>query len=215
MDDYIGAAISFEAIFDFLHEYYFPRASFGSVYLALHKTFIFTDRIDFIGFTRDKNGLRLSVKHRDRIRHWPTPTSRAEVEAFLWLTLFLRIFIPGQAQHTLIIKQSYLKEVNIELSGAGKKQSIHKKWVKKSEFTRGPDQQSSFECIKNAVLNNAMGGADPKVQYHLATDTSKWCLGGVLFQLVYAPPETKATHSYKENIRIIMFMSFGLEDAET
>ena len=60
-----------------------------------------------------------------------------------------------------------------------------------------------------------MGGADPAVQYHLATDASKWCLGGVLFQLVDAPPGIKATHSYKENIQIIMFMSFRLEDAET
>ena len=53
-----------------------------------------------------------------------------------------------------------------------------------------------------------MGGADPAVQYHLATDASKWCLGGVLFQLVDAPPGIEAIH-------IIMFMSFRLEDAET
>ncbi len=83
MDDHIGAAISFEAIFNFLHEYYFPRANFGPVYLAPHKTFVFTDQLDFVGFTGDKNGLRLSIKHRDRIRHWPTPISRVEVEAFL------------------------------------------------------------------------------------------------------------------------------------
>lgn len=60
-----------------------------------------------------------------------------------------------------------------------------------------------------------MGGVDPVVQYHLATDASKWCLRGVIFQLVNAPPGTEATHSYKEHIRIIMFMSFCLEDAET
>ena len=60
-----------------------------------------------------------------------------------------------------------------------------------------------------------MGGADPAVQYHLATDASKWCLGGVLFQLVDAPYGTEATHSYKENIRIIMFISFWLENAKT
>ena len=60
-----------------------------------------------------------------------------------------------------------------------------------------------------------MGGADPAVQYYLATDASKWCLGDVLFQLVDAPPGREATHSYKEHIRIIMFISFQLEDAET
>lgn len=60
-----------------------------------------------------------------------------------------------------------------------------------------------------------MGEADLAIQYHVATDASKWCLGGVLFQLVDAPPGTEATHSYKENLRIIIFMSFRLEDAET
>ena len=37
MDDYIGAAISFKAIFNFLHHYYFLCAIFGPVYLALTK----------------------------------------------------------------------------------------------------------------------------------------------------------------------------------
>ncbi len=49
MDDHIGAAISFEAMFDFLHHPYFTCAIFGPVYLAPHKTFIFTDQLDFLG----------------------------------------------------------------------------------------------------------------------------------------------------------------------
>ena len=60
-----------------------------------------------------------------------------------------------------------------------------------------------------------MGGADPAVQYHLATDASKWCLRVVLFQLVDASPGKEATNSYKEHIRIIMFMSFRLKNAKT
>ena len=52
-------------MFDFLHKYYFPRASFGPVYLALHKTFGFTDQLDFVEFTGDKNRLWLSMKYRD------------------------------------------------------------------------------------------------------------------------------------------------------
>ncbi len=60
-----------------------------------------------------------------------------------------------------------------------------------------------------------MGGANPAVQYHLATDASKWCLGGVLFQLIDASHGIEATNSYTKHMRIIMFMSFRLEDAET
>ena len=60
-----------------------------------------------------------------------------------------------------------------------------------------------------------MRGADPAVQYHLATEASKWCLRVVLFQLGDASPGTQATYSYKENIRIVMFMFFWLKDTET
>ncbi len=51
MDDHIGATIFFEAMFEFLHHHYFSRTIFGPVCLAPHKTFIFTDQLDFIGFT--------------------------------------------------------------------------------------------------------------------------------------------------------------------
>lgn len=95
MDDYIGAATFFEAMFDFLHNYYFLRASFGSVYLVPHKTFVFIYQLDFVGFIKDKNGLRPLMKHRDWIQHWLTLTSPAEVEDFLWLTPFFHIFISG------------------------------------------------------------------------------------------------------------------------
>jgi hypothetical protein len=33
--------------------------------------------------------------------NWPVPRSRQELEAFIWLTPFLQIFIPGQADHVL------------------------------------------------------------------------------------------------------------------
>ena len=74
------------------------------------------------------------MKYRERIQHWPTPITRAEVEAFLGLTLFLSIFIPGRAQHAIIIKQSYLEEVGVELlwpclknlcAKMGRKSGIH------------------------------------------------------------------------------------------
>ncbi len=135
MDDHIRAAISFQAMFDFLHHHHFPRTIFGPVYLAFYRTFIFTDQLNFVGFTGNKNGLWPSMKHREQIRHWPKPTTRAEVEAFLWLTLFLRIFIPGQALHAIIIKQSYLEEASVELTLVSFKKSMRKKWVEKAEFT--------------------------------------------------------------------------------
>lgn len=87
-DHIVRAAISFKAIFDFLHYYYFFYMIFEPVHLAPHKTVVFSDQFDFIGFTEDKNRLRPSVKHRERKKYLPTPIYREEMEKFLWLTLF-------------------------------------------------------------------------------------------------------------------------------
>ena len=72
------------------------------------------------------------MKHGEQIRHWPTPTTHAEVGAFLWLTPFLRIFTPGRAQYAIIIKQFYLEEVSVELTLASSKKSVRKKMGGKS-----------------------------------------------------------------------------------
>lgn len=83
MDDYIEATIFFEAIFDFLHHYYFSHAIFGRVYLASHKIFIFTDQLNFGRFNRDKNRSRPFIKHQNWIEYWPILISQKEAEAFL------------------------------------------------------------------------------------------------------------------------------------
>ena len=60
-----------------------------------------------------------------------------------------------------------------------------------------------------------MAGADPDTQYHLATDASLNALGGCLFQIRDVPPGTEATPTIALNERIIMFLSYRLNDAET
>ena len=60
-----------------------------------------------------------------------------------------------------------------------------------------------------------MAGADPKVQYHLAADASKMCIGGVLFQLHNTPSNEDLTLKNRERAKIIMFLSYRLNDAET
>lgn len=214
-DDHVGAATSFESMFTFLHTKYFPQCAFGPVYLVPQKTFIFVSKLDFMGFTGSADSLWPSMRHRDQIRHWPMPTNREEVEGFLWLTPFLRVFIPGRAEHALVLKKAYIEEVPIKLSAGSKTTSVRTKLVKTGQFVWEPTQQRSFNYIKNAIFDNVMGGADPAIQYHLATDASKFCARGVLFQLTDEPSGTKAANQHKAVLLIIMFMSFGFESVET
>ena len=60
-----------------------------------------------------------------------------------------------------------------------------------------------------------MSGVDKSLQMHLATDASKYNLRGVLFQLPGESPGTEAEDCHKKSLKIIMFMSFKLEEAET
>ncbi|KAI9878296.1 MAG: hypothetical protein M1823_006977 [Watsoniomyces obsoletus] len=115
MDDHLGASTDFETLYSFLRDVYFPRSAFGPVYLAPHKMHVFTDSLDLLGFTGDARGLWPPVKHRQLVADWPTPRNRDELDAFIWLTPFLRIFIPGRADHVMRLKEAYQEEVAAEL----------------------------------------------------------------------------------------------------
>ena len=237
MDDHAGSATDYDTMFEFLSTKYFPRVAFGPVYLAGAKTFVFTNQLDVLGFQGSADGIRPSIKHREKVENWPTPTNRAELDAFLWLTPFLRIFIPGRAEHVLNMKLAYLHlvpaepklkqthDAEVEDCDADltkviyptrtKKPTIRTKYIEKDTFDWGPLQQQSFEAVKKAIATNAMAGADPTLQYHLVVDGSDKAVGGVLFQLYEQPPGTEADARMRPNERIIMFLSFRLNDAET
>ncbi|TAQ83554.1 hypothetical protein B7494_g8120 [Chlorociboria aeruginascens] len=212
IDDHIGAADSFDALLDFLYEKYFPRVAFGPLSLSPQKTNFFFSAIDVLGFSTTSEGLRAYSKHRNRVALWPTPRSRQEVEDFIWLTPFLRIFIPGRADHVLKLKKAYITRAPIELKSG--KPSVRQAWVEK-EFEWGPEQDISFRYIKDSIANNAMAGSDPEKQYHLCCDASETGIGGILFQLHDKPPGTEATGTIKDKIRILLFLSFKLSDVET
>ena len=236
MDDHSAAGDDFDSLFDFLHTKYFSRVVFGPVYLAGHKTFVFTDNLSMLGFEGNGEGIRPSVKYRTKILNWPIPRNRKELDGFIWLTPFILIFLPGRAGHVLRLKEAYLEQKPLEVKAKKpyngkiedcdldptkmtrtriKKPTIQKRWVEKETFEWTPKQQESFDAIKHAVSTNAMAGADPDLQYYLAVDASENNVGGVLFQLKGTLPGTEATSKFKKNKRIIMFMSFRMTDAES
>ena len=154
-----------------------------------------------MGLEGSGTGLRPSLRKRDQIRNWPTPTCYEELDAFCFLTPFLRRFIPGRAD---------LDAVMQEFGVARKNQA-------KVPFIWTPEKEEAFQIVKEAIVQNAMAPADPTLQYHLAVDASKRGLGGALFQLHDIDAHTEATNSqeHREAERIIHFISFRLESAET
>ena len=47
VDDHMGAGTNFESLFDLLHLKYFPRVTFGPVYVSGHKTSVSVDSQGF------------------------------------------------------------------------------------------------------------------------------------------------------------------------
>ena len=62
-------------------------------------------------------------------------------------------------------------------------------------FTWTASKEQAFTPTKKAIANNAMCGGNPRAQYHLACDVSKFATGGALFQLHGIPVGTDATNS--------------------
>ena len=85
------------------------------------------------------------------------------------------------------------------------------------ELKRGEAQQASFDHLKRSINDNAIAGSDQNLQHHLATDASNCCLSGVLFQNSKSKPGTAMTSSLatRGQEKIIMFLSYRLNDAET
>lgn len=108
IDDHNAGVDTFEDMFTFLHEKYFPCLVFSPVYLMGCKLFVFTTSLEAVRFQGGPNGIRLLVKHWDCVLDWLTPSNCGELDAFVWLTPFLQQFIPGCSDHVLTLKKAYL-----------------------------------------------------------------------------------------------------------
>jgi RNase H-like domain found in reverse transcriptase len=149
---------------------------------------------------------------------WPIPQTKEELEVFIWLTPFLCVFISGKVDHVLRLKKAYMKLVPVELPPKDRdlkgQNSTRQRWVETS-WNWTAEQQELFDYIKKCVSENTISGADPNLQYHLATNASKTGAGGILFQLHDEPAGTETRPQLCKKECIIMFISFRLADAET
>jgi hypothetical protein len=216
VDDDFGAFPSFNSQFNFLHEHYFPRLAWAKLTLKGTKCRFFLDKISPLGFSSDGSGLRPTLDKVQAIRQYPTPTDAAEVEAFIYMMIYLPQCIPGRVEHARILKDAIKYRL---LRGDEKSKS---EWIRRGKpvkvvcgFEWGEKQERSFEVVKRAIIDNVVYGGDETKQYHLMTDASLHAIGGVLFQLPDTPAGTSLTVAMRKEMKIIMFISKRLLPAET
>ena len=143
-----------------------------------------------------------------------------ELKAFLHLTTYLRRFIPGRCDQSLIVKsaatyKSYDEWIQHNSGRYDKNGKPIRRPRRVIKWEWGEKHQEAFEKLKRAIVDNVVFGGSEHLQYHLATDASKTGLGGVLFQLVDCEPGTVANAANRSSMRVVMFISKRLADAET
>jgi len=67
IDDSYGSATTFKARYQFLHTGFFPRCSWGPMYLQDLKSCFFSDSLHFVGLEAGPNSLRPSLRKRETI----------------------------------------------------------------------------------------------------------------------------------------------------
>lgn len=216
VDDHTMTSTNFESHFAFLRDRYFPRIAFGPIPLSPKKTVLFSDNLEFVGFYIENGRITPLAKHRQRFAEWKKrfrekpPESWEEIQDIMWLTPFLRRFIPGRADLERIIRGAFFESTPTRTPKG--RLSVKVSTTPRVPVAWGQDHANALDEICDAVQNNALSGVDYSLPFHLATDASDTGLGGVLFQL---PDDRPYSTKRFDEMRILIFFSFKLTDPET
>jgi hypothetical protein len=119
-------------------------------------------RIDWLGFEIDTEGIRLSKSRIADLTQSPAPQNITEVESFLGKLAFVRSFLPRHAEIEIPLRKLIAKD---------------------AKFTWGKEQQKAFDKLRalaasDAVLRHPRMG----VPYSIHCDASQFGCGGWLTQ---------------------------------
>ncbi|OWB70298.1 hypothetical protein B5S30_g5810 [[Candida] boidinii] len=120
----------------------------------------FKDKLQFLGFVISKDGIHTDPDKVDRIKNWPTPTSRKQVQSFLGLVGFYRRFIQNHSKISSCLTDYVAKKVE---------------WSK--------EQDEAFQTLKNKLITSPIVVApcfDAGHRLRLSTDACDYALGYVL-----------------------------------
>ncbi|GAA5879490.1 hypothetical protein JCM3774_002697 [Rhodotorula dairenensis] len=75
----------------------------AGLYCSKKKTDLFTMRPEFLGHVISRDGLEADKSKVEKIENWPRPRTVSQVRGFLGLVQYLQKFVPGLAEHSLVL----------------------------------------------------------------------------------------------------------------
>jgi hypothetical protein len=165
-------------------EQIFKRLREEGLYLKPRKCTFAADRVTFLGFIVDKEGLRTDPIKVEAIASYPRPRNRTEIRAFLGLAMYYRRFVKNFAN------------IAEPLNDLLKKNPRTRFWTAK--------HQKAFDQIKEALTTSpVLAKPDWTKPFKLYTDACATGLGAILTQ------DDEQGHE-----RVICYASRGTRGAE-
>ncbi|KAJ8524886.1 hypothetical protein ON010_g16230 [Phytophthora cinnamomi] len=140
----------------------------NKLYVKLSKCLFCTDEIPCLGDFVGRNGVRMDPDKVQTIKDWPVPRTQEKLHSFLGLTGYVQRFCPAFA--TLTASMFNL---------------LKKKTKRNAKIHFDDEQLKNFKELKRRLCNPpVLYLPDFTLPMHIRTDTSKFAVGGVLFQVV-------------------------------
>ena len=163
MDDIFGGFRTFDDMFKFLRDHFFPRIEWARLKLSFKKLKLFMDRIKALGVVHVVGGLVYIVSERiEKIAKWPTPTNPTEVRAFLGVVGITRRWVKNFTE---------IARPLARLTG-------------KAEWKWTAGEELSFEILKvKCSVHTSMNGIDLTLAFHFYCDASGYAAGLAITQV--------------------------------
>lgn len=132
------------------------------VNLKVHprKSHFFQKMVMFLGFKISEKGVQVDPEKCEKVRDWPQPRTKKELQSFLGLANFYRHFVRNFADIAHPLTQLLKKRV---------------------EFVWTKECDEAFEAIKRALCStDVLAFPDFEKEFLVHTDASKYALGAVL-----------------------------------
>ena len=162
VDNFIVFSKTFEEHMDTL-ERLLHYVDFYNLSLRCDKCEFFKPEIEFLGFIITGETVKPSPNNVRKVREFPRPKTRRQLQQFIGVANFNRKFVPNYA----VISSPLTKLTS-----------------KKVKFEWGPPQDEAFQKIKDCLSEAPnLCLADWSKEFHIQTDASNVAAGAVLYQL--------------------------------
>jgi transposase InsO family protein len=149
---------------------------------------LFKRQIRYLGHVLSERGIETDPDKVEKVRNWPTPIDRQQLHRFLAFCGYYRRFIQDFARLAFPLQKLLrcIPEKKKEKDKPKDKIKAKKKsHLSYPPFEWGPEQQSSFEKLVDAITSTpVLAYADFSKPFVLQTDASQLGLGAILSQEV-------------------------------